>query len=87
MNGRYEAEVRQALRTWVRRYATVEVPESFDDHTPLITTRYLTSLQVADLLVYVEELRGEGLDIGALRPGVFRDIDTIYATFLAGGCP
>jgi hypothetical protein len=80
-------EVRQALRAWVRRYSTVEVPETFDDHTPLITTRYLTSLQVADLLLYVEELRGESLDVGSLRPGVFRDIDTLYATFLAGDGP
>ncbi|MGI8758358.1 MAG: hypothetical protein ACR2K0_03545 [Acidimicrobiales bacterium] len=85
MNGRSEAEVRHALRAWVRRRSTVEVPETFDDHTPLITTRYLTSIQVADLLLYVEELRGESLDPGSLRPGVFTDVDSIYATFLAGG--
>ncbi len=82
MSGRSELEVRRALRDWVRNHATVGVPETFDDHTPLITTRYLTSLQVADLLLYVEELRGECLDPGSLRPGVFRDVDTIYATFL-----
>ncbi len=84
MTGPSEAEIRHALRAWVRRYATVEVPETFDDSTPLITTRYLTSLQISDLLLYVEELRGESLEVGSLRPGVFRDIDTIYATFLAG---
>ncbi len=85
MSGRSEAELRHLLRDWVRRRSAVEVPETFDDHTPLITTRYLTSIQVADLLLYVEELRGESLDPWALRPGVFADIDTIYATFLAGG--
>lgn len=85
MSGLSEAQVRQALRDWVRVHATVEVPEPFDDHTPLITTRTLTSLQIADLLLHVEELRGERLEPGALRPGVFRDVDTIYATFLAGG--
>ena len=84
MNGRSEAEVRHALRAWVRSHADVEVPATFDDHTPLIPTRYLTSLQIADLLLYVEELRGESLDVASLRPGVFRDIDTVYATFLAG---
>ncbi len=83
MNGRSEAEVRLALRDWVRTHATVEVPETFDDHTSLIPTRYLTSLQIADLLLYVEELRGKSLDVASLRPGVFRDIDTVYATFLA----
>ncbi len=84
MTGRSEAEIRHALRAWIRRYATVEVPKTFDDSTPLITTRYLTSLQISDLLLYVEELRGERLEVASLRPGVFRDIDTIYATFLAG---
>jgi len=87
MIGRSEAELRQALRAWVRCHATVEVPESFDDATPLITTRYLTSLQVAELLLYVEELRDRSLDVSTLRPGVFRDIDTVYATFLADGAP
>lgn len=82
MSGRSEAEVRAVLRTWVRAHAGVEVPETLDDHTPLIPNRYLTSLQIAELLLFVEELRGESLDAGSLRPGAFRDIDTIYATFL-----
>ncbi len=85
MSVRNEADVRQALRDWVRDHATVEIPEPFDDQTPLITTRILTSLQIADLLLYVEELRGQRLEPGALRPGAFRDVDTIYAAFLAGG--
>lgn len=84
MTERSEAELRQCLREWVRRRATIELPDDFDDHTPLITTRYLTSLQVADLLVYVEELRGERLDPASLRPGVFGNVDTIYDTFLGG---
>lgn len=84
MNTRSEAEVRRALRAWVRSHASVEVPETFDDHTPLIPTRYLTSLQIGDLLVFVEELRGKSLDAGSLRPGAFRDVDTVYATFLRG---
>lgn len=80
-----EAEIRHALRAWVRRYATVEVPETFDDSTPLITSRFLTSLQISDLLLYVEELRGDRLNVGSLRPGVFRDIDAIYAAFFTDG--
>lgn len=84
MSARSEADLRQALRAWVRDHADVEVPDDFDDHTPLIATRLLTSLQVAELLLTVEELRGESLDPASLRPGVFRDIDTVYRTFLAG---
>lgn len=77
-----EAEARRALRAWVRDRSSGAVDE-FDDQTPLIASRLLTSLQITDLLLFVEEARGAPLDPASLRPGVFRDIDTIYATFLA----
>lgn len=83
MTPRTEAEARHALRGWVRDHSPASPGEDFDDATPLIASGHLTSLQVTDLLLFVEELRGEPLDPSSLRPGVFRDIDTIYATFLA----
>jgi hypothetical protein len=78
-----EAELREALRTWVREHSPAPVGEDFSDTTPLIASGHLTSLQVTSLLLYVEELRQAPLDPSSLRPGVFRDVDTIYATFLA----
>lgn len=77
-----ETEIRVALREWVREQAGEEAP-LIDDGTPLIASRLITSLQVMDLLLLVEELRQEPIDPTALRPGAFRDIDTIYATFFA----
>lgn len=78
-----EAELRDALRRWVRDHSPAPVGHDFTDTTPLIASGHLTSLQVTDLLLFVEELRQEPLDPASLRPGVFRDVDTIYATFLA----
>ena len=78
-----EAELRDALRTWVREHSPAAVGDDFSDTTPLIASGHLTSLQVTDLLLFVEELRQAPLDPASLRPGVFRDVDTIYATFLA----
>jgi hypothetical protein len=78
-----ETEVRHALRRWVHEHSAVPIAADFSDATPLIASRYLTSLQVTDLLLHIEELRGDPLDVGQLRPGVFRDIDSIYATFFA----
>lgn len=78
-----EAELRRLLRDWVRDHSPAAVTDDFDDATPLIASGHLTSLKVTDLLLFVEELRQEPLDPDSLRPGVFRDIDTIYATFLA----
>ena len=82
MTGSTEAELRDALRRWVREHSGAPVGPDFTDATPLIQSRVLTSLQITDLLLHLEELRGEPLDVAQLRPGVFRDIDSIYATFL-----
>lgn len=78
-----DAEIRAALRAWVQVRAGDDAPV-VDDTTPLIGSRLITSLQVMDLLLFVEELREEPLDPAALRPGAFRDIDALYETFFSG---
>ena len=78
-----EAGTREALRGWVRAHSAIPAGADFDDSTPLIASRLITSLQVTELLLFIEEIRAEPLDVSMLRPGVFRDIDSIYATFFA----
>lgn len=75
-------DARLALRRWVLERNPGLDADAVSDRTPLIEQRYLTSLQVADLLLFLERLRGEPVDVTSLRPGVFRDIDTICMTFL-----
>jgi len=78
-----ESEVRDALRAWVREHNPDVPPDEPADATPLIERRYLTSLQVADMLLYIEQLRQAPLDPTRLRAGVFRSIDAIYTAFFA----
>jgi len=78
-----EAGIRRALRDWVKARIPGPVVDTFDDRTPLIASRLITSLQVTDLLLFIEELRAASIDPSSLRPGVFGDIDTIYATFFS----
>ncbi|HVE64455.1 MAG TPA: hypothetical protein VNB94_11720 [Mycobacteriales bacterium] len=78
-----ETDVRATLRDWVRRRAPSASVEIADD-TPLISSRLITSLQVTDLLLLIEELRNAPIDPASLRPGAFHDIDAIYAAFFAG---
>jgi hypothetical protein len=74
-------DVKDALRAWIReRNPDVPAAEPADD-TRIIERRYLTSLQVADLLLYIEELRGAPVDPSRLKPGVFASIDAIHAAF------
>lgn len=78
-----EQEARDQLRSWVMRKAKSQAPEQIDDATPLFADRHLTSLHVPELLLLLERLRGEPIDPEGLRPGDFRDIDTIVRRFCA----
>lgn len=82
-----EAEARSALRAWVAERNPGLAPDDLADDTRLIERRYLTSLQVAELLAHIEMLRQEPVDPAALRPGVFATIDAIYGAFFAPSSP
>ena len=74
-------DARAALREWILEQNPEVSAADVSDDTPLIERRYLTSLQVADLLVLIEQLRGAPVDPSRLRPGVFRSIDAIHGAF------
>lgn len=76
-----EHGVRRALREWLQ--ARTGDARVIEDSTPLIASRLITSLQVMDLLLFVEELREESIDPASLRPGAFNDVDAIYTAFFA----
>ena len=75
------SDVRGALRAWVAERNPEVAPGEIADDTPLIEARYLTSLQIGELLVFIEELRRAPVDAASLKPGVFRSLDAICATF------
>ncbi len=72
---------RDALRAWIRERNPDVPPGEPADGTRIIERRYLTSLQVADLLLYIEELRQAPVDPTRLKPGVFASIDAIAVAF------
>jgi hypothetical protein len=51
--------------------------------TPLLAERVITSFDVLDLLLHLEQVSGSSIDRAQLTPGSFRDIDTIARVFLA----
>jgi acyl carrier protein len=77
-----EAEVRQALRDWVVKTSGKVTPEQVTDATPIIEQRIISSLQIMDLIMFLEQLSGKRIDVAQLKPGVFRDINTIWRNFL-----
>jgi hypothetical protein len=74
--------MRSELRSWVLSKA--KEPGELTDHTPLIGGGWLRSVHLPELLLLMERLRGEPIDVEDLRPGDFRDIDTLVARFGGG---
>jgi len=77
------SEFRAALRGWILEHGQIAPAELHDD-TPLIERRVVTSVQVMDLILFLEELRGATIDVESLKPGAFRSIDVIVAGFGTG---
>lgn len=80
-----EAQIRQALRDWIVDHSQKILPQTFNDQTAIIEQRLISSLQVMDLMLFIEALSCRPIDVEDLQPGVFQDIDSIYQHFFAGG--
>ena len=72
---------REKVRAWMAQHSRKPIDGELADAMPLIEEGILSSIQVPDLILYIEELRGRPVDIHELKPGAFRSIDAIVATF------
>jgi len=77
-------DLRASLREFIVNTNGRIDPAELADDTPLIEERIITSLQLPDLILFLERLRGEPLDLGRLRGSSFRDLNALYDNFLAG---
>lgn len=78
-----ETEIRHALRSWILEKNGKINPEALQDDTPIIEQRIITSVQILDLILFLERLSDHPIDVENLKPGGFRDINAIYANFFA----
>ncbi|NCF27411.1 MAG: hypothetical protein GWP69_08510 [Gammaproteobacteria bacterium] len=77
------ADTRDALRRWIAEQSGKTSFENLADDTPLFRSGILKSVQISDLILYIEELAGRAVDVEQIKPGVFRDIDSIFRSFFA----
>lgn len=80
-----EIEVRTQLRSWIRTRAKMTASKELKDDTPILDQGILSSLDVAELILFIESLKGEEVDIGAIEPKVLKNIDTLYTAFFGAG--
>lgn len=70
------------LRAWILEHGKRIDDAELRDDTPLLERRILTSLQLADLLLFLEELRGAPVDLEGLSGASFRDLASLVKAFL-----
>ena len=79
-----EPELRAELRAWILKKSPKVKPEDLKDDTPLIAGGVLKSLQVMELILWIERAAQVSIDVESLKPGTFRSIDAIAAMFFGG---
>jgi acyl carrier protein len=82
-----EHDIRAQLRNWVLAKNGKIRPEELDDHTPILEQRIISSLQVMDLILFLEQLTGKSLEVEMLQADAFRSIEMLYQHFFAAEVP
>ena len=76
-----DAAIRAALLDWIRRHRRGPANAPLDADTPILESRMITSLQLSELLLYIEELSGRRLQVGQLQPGALASVAAIERHF------
>ncbi len=75
--GMGEQEIREKLRGWIRDLCGRDIA----DDTPIFESGLLSSLDVVELILFIESINGDEIDLEIMDPDVFTSIDTILAGF------
>jgi acyl carrier protein len=69
------------LRQWIVEHARGGDPGSMDDTTPILDSGILSSLDVVELVIFIESLRGEEVDVDSIEPEALLNVDSLFETF------
>lgn len=79
-----ETDPKGAIKRWIAEKNGKVSADAIADDQPLIGSGILKSLQIMDLILWIERHTGLEIDVDQLKPGVFGTVDSIYGTFFAG---
>lgn len=78
--GQREEAIRKTLRDWVKANSKTENP-LFNDRTMFIEEQLISSIEVLDLILLIEELSAKTINATELKPGDLQNIESIYSNF------
>ncbi|MDZ8187703.1 MAG: hypothetical protein RMX96_22985 [Nostoc sp. ChiSLP02] len=76
-----ELEIKQALHEWIVNTNGKIQSDELKDDTPIIERRIISSLQVMELLLFIEQLSDRPINFSNIKHKVFRDINAIHHNF------
>ena len=79
-----EDQIKAKLRDWIADKSGAITADEVTGDLALIERRILTSLQVVEMIRFIQRLRKRPIDVSMINPRSFRDLDTIVATFFDG---
>lgn len=71
------------IRQWILEKNPAVDAAAFADDTPLLERKILTSIQIMDLILFLEHLQGRPVDIDQVQPENFHSLNTIHTAFFA----
>lgn len=77
------SDFKSKIREWILAKNPQVAPESLGDDTALLEQKILTSIQIMDLILFLEHLQGRPVDIDQVQPENFYSVNTIHAAFFA----
>lgn len=77
------SSVKSQIRDWILAKNPQVDALTLQDDTALLEKKILTSIQIMDLILFLEHLQGRPLDIDQVQPENFVSLNTIHAAFFA----
>lgn len=81
------ADAETLLLEWMRAHSRAVPAAELQVDTPLIQRGVITSLQLAELILFIEQAGGRPIDVARLVPGTFHSVATIAARFFEAAGP
>jgi len=76
-----EAELKALLMDWVHHANPKIKAGELNGGTAILKEGLLNSVQLLDLILYIERLSENPIDVDSLNPRAFQSVDTVYEHF------
>lgn len=75
-----EEYLKEQLRSWIakKNHQEIEVTNELN----VIEAGVINSLDIMELILFVEQLKGEKFNLKNIKPGSFNSVNSIYNSFL-----